>query len=97
MLPSWQLPPRQSQTHNRNLGISDRTWDKLSILEQRIRHRIEQTKNQIHESHNRAVGILSQRKFHEIHLINALGQVEENMKKYPPATYVDNRQADEIS
>jgi len=28
--------------------------DKLSILEQQIRHRIEQTKNQIHESHNRA-------------------------------------------
>jgi hypothetical protein len=28
--------------------------DKLSTLEQRIRHRIEQTKNQIHESHNRA-------------------------------------------
>jgi hypothetical protein len=28
--------------------------DKLSILEQRIRHRIEHTKNQIHESHNRA-------------------------------------------
>jgi hypothetical protein len=28
--------------------------DKLSILEQRIRHRIEQTKSQIHESHNRA-------------------------------------------
>ena len=27
---------------------------KLSILEQRIRHRIERTKNQIHESHNRA-------------------------------------------
>jgi hypothetical protein len=27
--------------------------DKLSILQQRIRHRIEQTKNQIHESHNR--------------------------------------------
>jgi len=28
--------------------------DKLSTMEQRIRHRIEQTKNQIHESHNRA-------------------------------------------
>jgi hypothetical protein len=28
--------------------------DKLSILEQRIRQRIERTKNQIHESHNRA-------------------------------------------
>jgi len=28
--------------------------DKLSILEQRIRHRIEQTKSQIHEGHNRA-------------------------------------------
>jgi hypothetical protein len=28
--------------------------DKLSVLEQRIRHRIELTKNQIHESHNEA-------------------------------------------
>jgi hypothetical protein len=28
--------------------------DKLSILEQRIRDRIERTKNQIHVSHNRA-------------------------------------------
>ena len=28
--------------------------DKLSVLEQRIRHRIELTKNQIHESHNKA-------------------------------------------
>jgi hypothetical protein len=28
--------------------------NKLSILEQRIRNRIEQTKSQIHESHNRA-------------------------------------------
>ena len=28
--------------------------DKLSILEQQIRDRIEQTKNQIHESHNKA-------------------------------------------
>jgi hypothetical protein len=28
--------------------------NKLPVLEQRIRHRIEQTKNQIHESHNRA-------------------------------------------
>jgi hypothetical protein len=28
--------------------------DKLSILEERIRHRIEQTKSQIHETHNRA-------------------------------------------
>jgi hypothetical protein len=28
--------------------------DKLSILEQRIRNRIEQTKSQIHETHNRA-------------------------------------------
>ena len=28
--------------------------DKLSILEQRIRDRIEQTKSQIHETHNRA-------------------------------------------
>ncbi len=27
--------------------------DKLSILQQRISHRIEQTKTQIHESHNR--------------------------------------------
>jgi len=26
--------------------------DRLSILEQQIRHRIEQTNNQIHESHN---------------------------------------------
>ena len=28
--------------------------DILSILEQRIRHRIEQTKSQIHDTHNRA-------------------------------------------
>jgi hypothetical protein len=28
--------------------------DKFSILEQRIRQRIERTKNQLHESHNRA-------------------------------------------
>jgi molecular chaperone GrpE (heat shock protein) len=28
--------------------------DRLLILQQRIKHRIEQAKNQIHESHNRA-------------------------------------------
>jgi hypothetical protein len=52
--PALEVPLYLTSVNRYLKSIEFNYMNKLSILEQRIRQRIEQTKSQIHESHNRA-------------------------------------------